>query len=98
VLLGLLVLGVGCTALAHTLFIAGLRQMTAQLASLLAALEPVWGILLAILLLGEWPSVRSLAGGAIIVLSTALPATVAFRRQSLQRQSPGSANGGFSSG
>ncbi|MCC7369436.1 MAG: DMT family transporter [Chloroflexi bacterium] len=76
----LLVLGVGCTAVAHTLFIAGLRRMTAQLASLLAGLEPVWGILLAVLMLDEWPTSRALLGGTIIVASTMLPVALAYWR------------------
>jgi drug/metabolite transporter (DMT)-like permease len=75
----LLVLGVGCTAVAHTLFIAGLRQMTAQLASLLACLEPVWGIALGVLLLGEQPAPRALLGGAIVVGATLVPVLFASR-------------------
>ena len=63
----ILVLGLVCTALAHTLFIAGLRDVSAHTASVIAALEPVYGIALAVLLLGEIPSVRTLAGGALIV-------------------------------
>jgi drug/metabolite transporter (DMT)-like permease len=81
----LLVLGVGCTAVAHTLFIAGLRQMTAQLASLLVGMEPVWGIALGLLLLGEVPTARSLVGGAIILGSTLVPAVYAIRRPRRQR-------------
>ena len=73
----LLILGVGCTAVAHTLFIAGLGQMTAQLASLLVGLEPVWGINLGVLILGEVPMPQSLAGGAIIVGATLVPAVLA---------------------
>jgi drug/metabolite transporter (DMT)-like permease len=63
----LLVLGVACTALAHTLFIRSLRSVTAHTASVVAALEPVYGIVLAFLLLGERPSLRTLAGAALIV-------------------------------
>lgn len=63
----LLVLGVLCTAVAHTLFIAALRTVTAHTASIVAALEPVYGIALAFVLLGEVPGVRTLAGGALIV-------------------------------
>lgn len=63
----ILVLGLACTALAHTLFIAGLRTVSAHTASLIAALEPVYGIVLAVLLLGEVPGLRTLAGGALIV-------------------------------
>lgn len=76
----LLVLGVACTAIAHTLFIAGLRHMTAQLASLLVGLEPVWGIVLGLVILGQQPGLRSLLGGAIILGATLLPAAYAARR------------------
>jgi len=70
----ILVLGLVCTALAHTLFIAGLRDVSAHTASVIAALEPVYGIVLAVLLLGEIPNARTLAGGALIV-SAAFVAT-----------------------
>jgi drug/metabolite transporter (DMT)-like permease len=63
----LLVLGLLCTALAHTLFIASLQQVGTHLASIVAALEPVYGIALAFVLLGEAPAPRVLAGGALIV-------------------------------
>ncbi len=63
----LLVLGVLCTALAHTLFIASLAQLTAHTASVVAALEPVYGITLAVLLLDEIPDWRTIAGAVLIV-------------------------------
>jgi drug/metabolite transporter (DMT)-like permease len=63
----LVVLGVVCTALAHTLFIRSLHVLSAHTASVIAALEPVYGIALALLLLGERPSPRTLAGAALIV-------------------------------
>ncbi len=63
----ILVLGLVCTALAHTLFIAGLRTISAHTASVIVALEPVYGIALALLLLGEVPGVRTLIGGTLIV-------------------------------
>ncbi len=63
----ILVLGLVCTALAHTLFIAGLRDISAHTASVIVALEPVYGIALALVLLGEVPGVRTLIGGALIV-------------------------------
>jgi drug/metabolite transporter (DMT)-like permease len=65
----LLALGVLCTALAHTLFIAALRQVGAHTASVVAALEPVYGIALAFVLLGETPGPRVLAGGALIIVA-----------------------------
>ncbi len=72
----LLVLGLLCTALAHTLFIGSLRRLSAHTASVVAALEPVYGIALAVVLLGEVPSVRTIAGGTLIVVA----ALVATRR------------------
>jgi drug/metabolite transporter (DMT)-like permease len=72
----LLVLGLVCTALAHTLFIGSLRRLSAHTASVVAALEPVYGIALAVVLLGEVPSVRTVAGGTLIVVA----ALVATRR------------------
>ncbi len=63
----LLVLGLACTAFAHTLFIAALRRVTAHTASVVAALEPVYGIALAVLLLGEIPEWRTVTGAVLIV-------------------------------
>jgi len=63
----ILVLGIGCTAIAHTLFIGSLRVLSAHTASVVAALEPVYGIVFAFLLLGEAPSPRMLAGGVLIL-------------------------------
>ena len=63
----LLVLGVVCTALAHTLFIRSMRVLSAHTASVVAALEPVYGIALAAVLLDEVPDVRTLIGAVLIV-------------------------------
>ena len=63
----ILALGLVCTALAHTLFIGSLDRISAHTASVVAALEPVYGIALAVLLQGERPGARTLAGGALIV-------------------------------
>ena len=77
----LLALGVGCTAVAHTLFIEGMRDISAQLASLSGSVEPVWGIIFAVVLLGEVPSGRTLIGGAVILAATSIPTIVALRQQ-----------------
>jgi drug/metabolite transporter (DMT)-like permease len=63
----IIVLGVVCTALAHTLFISSLRAVSAHTASVVACLEPVYGIALAIVLLHEVPDLRTVAGGVLIV-------------------------------
>ncbi len=63
----ILVLGLVCTALAHTLFIRSLGGLSAHTASVVVALEPVYGIALAAALLGEMPNAATIAGGVLIV-------------------------------
>lgn len=65
-------LGVICTALSHTLFINSLVYIRAQTASVIAGLEPVYGIVLAFFILNEIPGIRTLIGGLIIVGTTVL--------------------------
>ncbi len=67
----LLVLGLVFTALAHALFIHALSTVRARVATLISAMEPVYGIALAALLLGEIPSARTFGGGALILLAVA---------------------------
>lgn len=66
--IGLLaLLGLVFTALAHTLFIQGLERVRAQTASLIASLEPVYGILAAAWWLAQWPPVHVWLGGGVIL-------------------------------
>jgi drug/metabolite transporter (DMT)-like permease len=58
----LIVLGLFCTALAHTLFISGLSVASAHTASVIAALEPVYGIVLALSVPGRGAVARTIAG------------------------------------
>jgi drug/metabolite transporter (DMT)-like permease len=73
------ILGIFGTAAAHTLFISGMKGVGTRTASILSSLEPVYGILLALLFLKESPSLRTVLGGAV-VLAAALAATVRARR------------------
>ena len=78
--LGLLaVLGIFGTAAAHTLFIDGMRRVSARTASIISSLEPVYGIALAAFFLKENPSLRTISGGALI-LAAALIVTMRARR------------------
>lgn len=71
----LALLGIVFTAISHTLFIDGLKNVRAQTASIISTLEPVYGIILAIFIFGEIPTLRVLLGG-FIILGTVFYATI----------------------
>jgi drug/metabolite transporter (DMT)-like permease len=63
----MLALGVICTAVGHTLFITCLSHLSVSTASVINCLQPIYGTLLAIILLGEIPHWATAAGGALIL-------------------------------
>lgn len=70
--LWLALLGVLCTGLAHSLFVASLRVLKARTTSVIFALEPVYGIVFAWWLFDEQPTLRMLGGGALIILASVI--------------------------
>lgn len=66
-----LLLGVVFTALPHTLFANSLRHLKAKTVSLITSLQPVYGAVLAVIVLSEWPDARTVAGGVLIVAAAA---------------------------
>ena len=70
-LAGVAAIGFVCTAFAHTLYVEAQKRVTAQTAGIVSGMETVYGILFALLLLGEVPTLRELVGGGVI-LSVAL--------------------------
>ncbi|NWE46330.1 DMT family transporter [Pseudomonas gingeri] len=65
-------LGIFCTGVAHSLFVASLAVIKARTAAVVFAMEPVYGITAAWLLFGENPSLRMLLGGALIIVAIVL--------------------------
>jgi drug/metabolite transporter (DMT)-like permease len=76
----LIVLGVICTAVSHTLFIKGMKFVQAQTAAIISSLEPVYGIVLAFVFLREIPAFRTILGG-LIILWTAVSLTLGGIRE-----------------
>jgi drug/metabolite transporter (DMT)-like permease len=68
----LVILGIVCTAAAQAFYIGSLRWISARTAGIVIGLEPVYGILLALILLGEIPTLRVAFGGAIILAAVLL--------------------------
>ena len=83
----LALVGVVFTAGAHSLFIGGMRKVTARAAGVISGLEPVYAILGALVLLGETPSLRECLGGAV-VLAAAAASTLRSARESGGSPSP----------
>lgn len=78
--LGLALLGLVFTALAHSLFAGSMRHLPAKTAGLMAALQPVISIIAAALVLGEIPGPRTMVGAAMVV-SVAVVEGVAVPRR-----------------
>lgn len=75
----LAIMGIVFTAIAHTLFIGGLRTVKVRTAGIITGLESVYGVVAALLFLGEIPGIREVIGGTII-LAVALYSTLASTR------------------
>ena len=56
-----------CTGLSHFLFVSSLTRLNARSAGLVIALEPVYAIAFAWVLFSQQPTVRMMAGAALIV-------------------------------
>ncbi|EGV06223.1 EamA-like transporter family protein [Haemophilus pittmaniae HK 85] len=67
---GLLYLGIACSWFAFWLWNKGLNSVDAKISGILVALEPIFGSLLAVLLLGEQLSWLSSLGIVLIIAST----------------------------
>lgn len=63
----LALLGVFCTALSHYLLVASLMVLKARSAGIVIALEPIYAIIFAAILFAQYPSVRAIAGGTIMI-------------------------------
>lgn len=75
--LWLAMLGIFCTGLAHSLFVASLRVLKARTTAVIFALEPVYGILFAWWLFSEQPTLRMLVGGLLIISAIFVSARMA---------------------
>lgn len=71
----LILLGTVFTGISHSLFIKGLKNIKTQTAGIISSLEPVYGIIFAVFLLREIPTLREILGG-IIILGTVFYSTI----------------------
>lgn len=65
----LLFLGLVTTTVGHSLFINSFRHFSVSTASIMSSMQPIYGILIAMLFLYEFPDARSIIGGALILVT-----------------------------
>ena len=61
------VMGIACTAIPYTLWIEGTRRVRVEHVTILGYIEPVAGPLYAVFLVGQMPTLWTIAGGALIL-------------------------------
>lgn len=59
------------TSIGHTLFLYSLKNFSTTTASIISCTQPIYGILIGLLILGEVPELRTIIGG-VIIISTVL--------------------------
>jgi drug/metabolite transporter (DMT)-like permease len=72
---GLIILGTFLTAVPHALIAASLKHLRAKTFSLIACMQPLYGVGLAILVLDEQPRWQTIVGG-LLVISAAIYETI----------------------
>ena len=68
----ILFLGLVTTAIGHTLFLNSFRHFSVSGASILSGMQPIYGIIIAMIFLSEIPEWRNWIGGLLIILTVIL--------------------------
>lgn len=69
---GIVFLALITTTLGHTLLLKSFKHFSATTASIMSSIQPIYGILMGMLFLGEFPSWHTLIGGALILAAVAI--------------------------
>lgn len=67
------------TAIGHTLFLLSLKHFTVTTASILSSVQPVYGILIGMLFLSEFPSWSTVFGGVLILTAVVVESIRTYR-------------------
>jgi len=57
------------TAIGHTMFLYSFKHFSITTASIISSMQPIYGIIMGIIFLKEYPELTTLIGGALILLS-----------------------------
>ncbi|NOU53176.1 EamA family transporter [Pseudoalteromonas sp. JBTF-M23] len=78
----ILLAGAVFTAIPHALFASSLKHLSATTAGLISCLQPLYGTLLAFMLLAEKPTIMTLVGGLLVI------SAACFETWSITRKKP----------
>ncbi|MFD0862478.1 DMT family transporter [Sungkyunkwania multivorans] len=67
--ISLIMLALITTTMGHTLFLMSFRHFSITTASIISSIQPVYGIILGMLFLSEFPAITTLLGGAMIIVA-----------------------------
>ncbi len=65
----LLFLGLVTTTIGHSLFLNSFRHFSVSTASIMGSMQPIYGIMIAMFFLHEFPNGRSIIGGVLILIT-----------------------------
>jgi drug/metabolite transporter (DMT)-like permease len=68
----LITLAILTTAIGHTLFVMSFKNFTVSTASIMSSIQPIYGILFAIIFLSEIPASKTVIGGILILLTVVI--------------------------
>ena len=71
------------TAIGHTWFIYSFKNFSVTTASIISSLQPVYGIIIGMIFLSEYPATRTIIGGVLILASVFMESLITYRRSSL---------------
>lgn len=76
--LPLAILALFTTSMGHTLFLRSFKYFSLSMASILSSLQPIYGIIIALIFLGEVPELNSILGG-VLILGTVVITSVSLK-------------------
>lgn len=76
----LLTLAIVTTCIGHTLFLMSLRNFSATAASIMSSAQPLYAIILGIIFLAEYPSLKTIIGGALIISAVVIESIRSLRK------------------
>ncbi|MEW7280863.1 EamA family transporter [Aquimarina sp. 2201CG1-2-11] len=76
----ILVLALLTTAIGHTMFLYSLKRFSTTTASIIGSVQPVYGIILGIVFLKEYPEYSTIIGGILILTSVVIESVRSYKK------------------